>query len=69
MCEPVIISNSKIMGGKPVVRGTRITVELIQEKLGAGETVEQLLAAHPSLTPAAINAAIAYELPAESKDI
>lgn len=44
--------------GKPLVAGTRITVELILEKLAAGETTEQILAAHPRLTPAAISAAL-----------
>jgi len=48
------------MMGKPVIRGTRITVELILEKLAAGETVEQILDAHPRLTKPAILAAIAF---------
>jgi uncharacterized protein (DUF433 family) len=48
------------MMGKPVVAGTRITVELILEKLAAGETVEQILEAHPRLTREAIQAAIAF---------
>ena len=39
-----------VMMGKPVVAGTRITVESILERLGAGETVEQILEAHPRLT-------------------
>ncbi len=43
------MSNPAVMMGKPVVEGTRITVELILEKLAAGETVEQILAAHPRL--------------------
>jgi uncharacterized protein (DUF433 family) len=48
------------MMGKPVVAGTRITVELILEKLAAGETVEQILDAHPRLTREAIQAALAF---------
>ena len=48
------------MMGKPVVAGTRITVELILEKLAAGETAEQILEAHPRLTKEAILAALAY---------
>jgi len=55
-----IVSNPEIMMGKPVIAGTRITVELILDKLAAGETVEQLLAAHPRLTSASIGAALAY---------
>ncbi len=43
----LIISDPQIMMGKPVILGTRITVELVLEKLAAGETVEQLLEAHP----------------------
>jgi uncharacterized protein (DUF433 family) len=46
------------MMGKPVVAGTRITVELILEKLAAGETMEQLLEAHPRLTREGIQAAL-----------
>jgi len=48
------------MMGKPVVAGTRITVELILEKLAAGETVEQLLDSHPRLTRESVSAALVY---------
>jgi uncharacterized protein (DUF433 family) len=54
------ISDPLIMMGRPVVAGTRITVELILEKLAAGETSEQILAAHPHLTPSTISAAIVH---------
>jgi uncharacterized protein (DUF433 family) len=60
MQEPMIESNPQIMMGKPVVRGTRVTVELILEKLGAGETIEQILEAHPRLTREGVLAAIRY---------
>lgn len=50
MGEDLIISDPKIMMGKPIIPGTRITVELILEKLAAGETVPQILASHPRLT-------------------
>jgi uncharacterized protein (DUF433 family) len=46
--------------GKPVIAGTRITVELILEKLGAGETVEDLLAAHPRLRVESVRAALRF---------
>ncbi|MEW6046865.1 MAG: DUF433 domain-containing protein [Bacillota bacterium] len=55
-----IVSDPHVMMGKPVVAGTRITVELILEKLAAGETVEQIVAAHPSLTKDGVRAAIEY---------
>lgn len=48
------------MMGKPVVAGTRVTVELILEKLAAGESVEQILESHPRLTRAGVLAAIGY---------
>lgn len=60
MEHPLIEVNPKIMMGKPVVKGTRITVELILEKLGAGETFEQLLEAHPRLTRESILAALKF---------
>lgn len=56
----LIVSNPDIMMGKPVISGTRITVELILEKLAAGETQEQILTAHPRLTREAIRSALAF---------
>ena len=56
----LIVSNPKVMMGKPVVAGTRITVELILEKLAAGESIEQMLDAHPRLTRKAILAALGF---------
>ena len=50
MTDPMIVSDPNVMMGKAVVAGTRITVELILEKLGGGETVEALLEAHPRLS-------------------
>jgi len=48
------------MMGKPIVKGTRITVELLLDKLAAGETEAQILAAHPRLTAEDIHAALAF---------
>jgi uncharacterized protein (DUF433 family) len=56
----LIQSDPAVMMGKPVIAGTRITVELILEKLAAGETVEQILEAHPRLTRDSISAALTY---------
>lgn len=52
--------NPEIMGGKPVVRGTRIPVETLLRKLGAGMTPEAILADHPHLRPEDILAAQAF---------
>ena len=60
MATQLIVSNPDVMLGKPVVAGTRITVELILRKLGAGESIEQLLDAHPRLTREAILAALSF---------
>ncbi len=69
MQEPRVISDPTVMMGKPVIAGTRITVELILEKLAAGETIEQLLDAHPRLTPEAIRAALAFAREALRADV
>lgn len=58
--KPAIVSNPDVMLGKPVVAGTRITVESILEKMAAGESIEQLLEAHPRLTREGVLAALAY---------
>ena len=67
--EKLIVSDPNVMMGKPVVLGTRITVELILEKLSAGETVEQILDAHPRLTREAIQAALAFAAEALRADV
>lgn len=48
--ENLIESNPKIMFGKPVIKGTRITVELILEKIADGESVDTILSSYPHLT-------------------
>ncbi len=52
--------NPKVMLGKPVIRGTRITVELILRKLGEGATHGELREAYPHLSEHDIQAAITY---------
>ena len=56
----LIQSDPAVMMGKPVVAGTRITVELILEKLSAEETIDQILEAHPRLTREGILAALSF---------
>jgi uncharacterized protein (DUF433 family) len=56
----LISSDPNVMMGKPVVSGTRITVELILEELAAGATVDDLVTGHPALTPEAISAALTF---------
>lgn len=52
--------NPKIMLGKPVIRGTRITVEIILRKLGEGASEADLLDAYPHLSQKDIRAAVLY---------
>ena len=69
MAHSFIESDPKIMMGKPVVKDTRVTVELILEKLGAGETIEQVLEAHPRLTREGVLAALKFGAEALRADV
>ena len=69
MERSVVVSDPAVMSGKPVIAGTRITVELILEKLAAGESEEQILDAHPRLTREAIRAALAFAAEALRADV
>lgn len=69
MSMTIILSDPKLMMGKPVVAGTRITVELILEKLAAGETVDDILDAHPQLSLEGIQAALKFASEALRADI
>lgn len=62
-------SDPKIMMGKPVVAGTRITVESILEALGAGESFDQIMAGHPLLSRESILAAIDFGAKALKADV
>jgi uncharacterized protein (DUF433 family) len=62
-------TNPNIMMGKPVIKGTRITVELILEKLANGETFEEVLSEHPRLKREHIFAALAYAAHALKGDV
>ncbi len=55
-----IVSNPRVMMGKPTIDGTRITVESILERLAAGESEEQILEANPRLAAEDIRAALAF---------
>jgi uncharacterized protein (DUF433 family) len=61
--------NPKIMVGKPVIRGTRITVELILEQLALGLSVDDVLSEYPRLTRDDVRAALEYAAKALSSDL
>ena len=52
--------SSEVQTGKPTISGTRITVELILEKLAEGESIDQILESHPHLKKESILACLAY---------
>jgi uncharacterized protein (DUF433 family) len=58
--EPRIAIHPDICNGRPVIQGTRITVQTILEFLGAGDSIEELLAAYPTLSRDDILAALRY---------
>lgn len=58
--ENLIEINPKVMVGKPVIKGTRITVELVLEKLASGQTTEDILRAYPHLNRDQILACLDY---------
>ena len=60
LSEMVIEINPKVMMGKPVIKGTRITVELILEKLAAEDTIDDILAEHPRLKREHVFAALSF---------
>ncbi len=55
-----IVSDPKVMAGKPVIKGTRLTVEFLLELLAAGWTEEQILSNYPALTPESLKAVYAF---------
>jgi uncharacterized protein (DUF433 family) len=67
--DTLILSDPKVMMGKPVVAGTRITVEAILERLGAGESIENLLEAYPRLTRGSVRAALRFAADALRADV
>ena len=64
-----IETNPAVMLGKPVIRGTRIPVELLLRKLAEGATMEDLLDAYPRLTAEDIRAALAYAADSVAQEV
>ncbi|MGA0555476.1 DUF433 domain-containing protein [Larkinella sp. VNQ87] len=64
-----ITTDPTTMVGKPIIKGTRITVELIVEKLAYGEPIDEILIDYPHLTREAIFACLHYAADAVRNDI
>ena len=60
MAEALIVSNPDILGGKPCVRGTRLSVDFLLELAASGATQEQILTQYPQLTKEGLAAAFQY---------
>jgi len=58
--EDHIEERKEVMLGKPVFRGTRLTVDLVLEELGSGMTPQELVQQYPALTPERIRAAMLF---------
>ena len=63
----LIVSEPKILLGKPCLKGTRISVELILEKLGHGDSIESILMDYPHITRDGVLAALRYAAEAVRK--
>lgn len=60
MAEALIVSSPQVLGGKPCVRGTRLSVEFLLELAASGATHDQILAQYPQLTQDGLAAAFRY---------
>jgi uncharacterized protein (DUF433 family) len=65
----LITTNPDVMMGKPVIKDTRITVELILEKISEGESIEQIMTEHPHLNEKQIKAALEYATMVYKSDV
>lgn len=62
MSEPRVVSDPHVLRGKPVIRGTRISVELILESIAAGESFAQIVDEYPFLTQEDVRAAVTFAI-------
>jgi uncharacterized protein (DUF433 family) len=60
MTEAVIVCDQDILNGKPIVKGTRISVALIMQCVASGMTREDILRGYPTLTPEGLDAALEF---------
>jgi uncharacterized protein (DUF433 family) len=64
-----IVSNPAILGGKPVIKGTRISVELILEWMASGASRDEIVARHPHLSSADVEQALAFAASSFKNDV
>jgi uncharacterized protein (DUF433 family) len=64
-----IVSSSAILGGKPVIKGTRISVEIILEWMASGANRDEIVSRHPHLTAQDVEQALAYAASSFKNDV
>ncbi len=64
-----IVTDPAVLGGKPFIKGTRISVEFILELIASGASREDILMAYPQIKPAALAAALSYASRAIKNDV
>jgi uncharacterized protein (DUF433 family) len=64
-----ITADPAILGGKPIIRGTRISVAMVLEWMASGATRDDILARHPHLTATDIEQALAYAAAASRNEV
>lgn len=64
-----IVSNPAILGGKPVIKGTRISVELILEWMASGASRDEIIARHPHLSAEDVEQALAFAASSFKNDV
>jgi uncharacterized protein (DUF433 family) len=64
-----ITSDAAILGGKPIIRGTRISVEMILEWIASGGTRDDIIRKHPHLSAADVEQALAYAAAAVRNEV
>lgn len=64
-----IVSNPAILGGKPVIKGTRISVELILEWMASGASRDEIIARHPHLNAEDVEQALAFAASSFKNDV
>ncbi len=69
MEEPLIVSDPKVMVGKPIIKGTRITVEHVLNEIANGLTIDQILIEYPHLTRQGVIAALRFAAESVRTDV
>jgi uncharacterized protein (DUF433 family) len=64
-----IVSNPAILGGKPVIRGSRISVQLVLEWVASGATIQQIVQKFPHLTEEGVREAVLYAAKAVANEV